>query len=84
MGMREYKKFKREQELKESETISLLIKEVEELKARVSSLEAVLQAAPKLSEDEKKKIKVLQDKKTKPEDFISMFTGDLEEFNPNA
>ena len=86
MGLGDYRKYKREQELKNSETISLLIKRIEELEKEVALLKQATEVPPvKIFTDaEKKAIKDIQDKKTKPEDFIEMFTGDLEEFNPNA
>ena len=82
MGLKDYRKYKKEQELKESETISFLIKRIEKLEAEVQLLATGRPSG--FTEDEKAKIKAIQDKKTKPEDFIQMFTGDLEEFNPNA
>lgn len=85
MGLKDYRKFKREQELKESETISFLLIEIGKLKEEVENLKAQLSApAINITDDEKKKIKMAQDGKTKPEDFIKLFTTDLEEFNPNA
>lgn len=82
MGLSDYKKYKREKELKESETISFLIKRIEKLEQEVKLLSLGNQSG--FSKDDEAKIKAIQDKKTKPEDFIKMFTGDLEDFNPNA
>lgn len=88
MGLRDYRKYKKEQELKGSETISLLLKRIDELEKKVAELEKrstpSASSYDKLSEEEKKKIKAVQDGKTKPEDFIKLFTGNIEEFNPNA
>lgn len=89
MGLRDYRKYKKEQELKDSETISLLLKRIDELEKKVAELEKrpmhyVSSGYEKLTEDEKKKVKMAQDGKTKPEDFIKLFTGEIEEFNPNA
>ena len=87
MGLREYRKFKREEELKESETISFLMNKINELEKEVAELkeQKTIYVQPTgLTEDEKKKMKAIQDQKTKPEDFISMFTEDLQEFTPNV
>ena len=88
MGLSDYKKYKFEKQLKDSETISFLLKKIDELEKKVVELSTtepkVARGYDSLSEDEKKKIRMAIEKKTKPEDFINLFTGDLQEFNPNA
>ena len=87
MGLRDYRKYKREQELKESGVISDLYTKIKELEEQIKDLKAqryVKSGYDNLSEDDKKKIKMALDKQTKPEDFIGLFTGNIEEFNPNA
>ena len=93
MGLKDYRKFKREQELKDSETISFLVNEISTLNNEIRMLKGEIELlkkqnqfvqAPVLDEKEKEKIKAMFDSKTKPEDFIKLFADDIEEFNPNA
>ena len=91
MGLSDYRKYKREKELKESETVSFLMKRIDELEKRIADLEnpdvehvKVMSSYNNLSDEEKTKIKMAVDKQTKPEDFVKMFTGGEQEFNPNA
>ena len=87
MGLKDYRKYKREQELKESETISLLFQEIERLNMEVAQLKeerTVFVKANNLTEEEKKTIQQIHEAKGKPEDVIKLFTNDLQEFDPNA
>ncbi len=85
MGLSDYKKYKFDKQVQESELILSLLNRIESLEKKVEFLEGRLAAfeipaKTPLTEDEKKKLKMLQDEKTKPEDFIKLFTGDIEEF----
>ena len=87
MGLKDYRKYKREQELKESETISLLFQAIEKLNMEVAQLKeerTVFVKANNLTDEEKKTIQQIQEAKGKPEDVIKLFTNDLQEFDPNA
>ena len=87
MGLKDYRKYKREQELKESETISLLFQAIEKLNMEVAQLKeerTVFVKANNLTEEEKKTIQRIQESKGKPEDVIKLFANDLQEFDPNA
>lgn len=87
MGLSEFKKWKFEKKLKESELYASLVKEIESLKAEVAALKAREEAIPtpkKFTDSQMKTMKSEQDKKAKPEDFINLFTGNIQEFNPNA
>ena len=83
MGLRDYKRWKKEEELKTSETILSLEKRIAELELKLQQLETPV-VVNHISAEDKKKMKMAQDAATKPQDFINLFTGDLEEFNPNA
>lgn len=87
MGLGDYKKYKFEKQLRESEVISFLLKKVEELENRLDSQPKVVEkksSYESLSEEERKMIKDIADKSIKPEDVIKQFAGNLEEFNPHA
>ena len=84
MGLKEFRKWKKEKELQESETIVTLLKRIDDLEKRLKKLEGMEPLPVHLTADEKTKMKMAQDKATKPQDFINLFTGNLEEFNPNA
>ncbi len=86
MGLRDYRKYKKELDLKNSETISFLTKRIEELENEVKELKSqrtTIVKTEKMSEKDKARLKALQEK-TSPQDFINLFTDDLEEFDPNA
>lgn len=89
MGLADYKKFKREQELKESDYIQSLNKKIEDLTSMVENLTKEVELLKSknvvpLTKEEKEEVKKAQALKGKPEDFVELFTKDLQEFNPNA
>lgn len=94
MGLADYKKYKFENQLKESEIISFLLNKVEELEKELLEVKKMIPAEHEdnkkisnydnLSPEEKKAIKDIAERSVKPADFIKQFTGDLEEFDPHA
>lgn len=89
MGLRDYKKYKFEMKLKESEVISYLLDKVEFLEKKLAAYETTPNVAKRsnyeyLTDEEKKIIKQMAEKSTKPEDVIKQFSGELQEFNPHA
>lgn len=84
MGLSDYRKYKKEQELKGSETISSLRNEIEQLKKEIAELKSIYVAPKVFTKEEEDKIKKIQENVAKPREIIEMFATDLEEFNPNA
>lgn len=90
MGLKNYKQYRFEQKIKESETISKLQNKINELEAQVKTLlESQAKPTPtssydNLTEKEKKFIKEAAERSIKPEDVIKQFAGNLQEFDPYA
>ena len=93
MGLKGYRKYKRNEEFKEflacygitdsdlrflHEALAI----VRELKRKAD--ERPVEARPAPSEEQRKEFKERKDKALKPEDIVEMFKDDVEEFYPNG
>lgn len=96
MGLRDYKEYKKRKELEELlahfglnlDVIKKSVDEVEILKKQCADLRAEVEALKKanlstsvVKKEQEKKDKAKTEGKTSPEDYVKMFSGDLEELN---
>jgi len=93
MGLKAYRKYRRSEEIRDflayygiSESDLRYLHEalsiVKALKSRAD--EKPIEAKPAPSEEQKKEFKERKEKALKPEDIVSMFADDVEEFYPNG